>query len=547
MTGPDAGAPGGDPSSLRRFAALGVFAAALALYARTTDYGFLDWDDGSLVVENPWIRAFSLENLVAILTQPLLDSFFPLQSVSYAVDHALWGMDPFGFHLHSVLLNAINAVLAFALLWRLGGRPVVAFLGALLWAVHPSHVSSVAWVSARKELLFGCFAMLSTLAWLRARRDAALHRPAYALSLLCFALGAAAKAPIAVFPLFFWLADHVESAQRPETRRPLGARLALLAPYLLLALPFLWMNFRVQIVADTVSLDAPLEYVLVRGHAVWRYLWILLGLLPGQPMYDLPPLRGDPLSVVAILAPFALVPALIAVALRRGWREPALALGWLAVGLIPPLAFPLTTYMADRYLYVPSLGFCWLLAQGIAALAGLARGSPVWRHVALVAFTAAFALPFVRTAWAYTPVWRDSESLWSYAVAHSRDGRAATSLSAALIREGRLDEAESVLRTAPALGANGHLHLAIVHMKRDEVEAALAETEEALRLTGIQTPRPQDLAKLLWLRGVALGRLGRGDEAVAAWEEAVRADPANREARELLDLAREALGEAKDP
>ena len=516
-------------------------ALALFLYAQTSGYAFLDWDDTVHVVENRWIRAISLENLLAIFSQPLVHSFFPLQSVSYMLDYALAGLDPFVFHLHSVLLNALNAALAYWILSQLARSRTVAAVGALLFAVHPSHVEAVAWVTARKELLFGTFLLLATGAYLRARRDATFHWGAYAVSLACFALGAAAKPTIAVFPLFFLLVDWTEGRRRPESRRPLGFELATKLPYLLLALPFLWMNFRVQLVADTVSPAQPLEYALLKGHAAWRYVWLLIGLLPGQPLYDPPALRLDPLSIAAMLAPFAALPAALAFALRRGWRDAALALGWLGIGLIPPLAFPLTTYMADRYLYMPSLGFCWLVALAVDALAGAARARPVWRALAVAAFSAAIATSFVRTAWRYTPVWRDSESLWSYAVAHSRDGRAATSLSAALIRQERLAEAERVLRSAPELGANGHLHLAIVYMKQDRVAEALSATDEALRLSGLQTPRPQDLAKLLWLRGVVLSRLGRGDEAVAAWEQAVAADPENLEARQLLDAAREAL------
>src|SRR5262249_54020478 len=159
-----------------------------------------NWDDTYYVGENPWIQGLSLDHLRAIFTQPLLGGILPVQLLSYAFDHALWGLDPFGFHLHSVLLNAANGALAFWVIGRIAQRREVALAAALLFTLHPSHVEATAWISARKDLWSTFFVLLATAAYLRARRDALIDRRAYAVSVALFALGMLAKTTIAAFP-----------------------------------------------------------------------------------------------------------------------------------------------------------------------------------------------------------------------------------------------------------------------------------------------------------------------------------------------------------
>jgi hypothetical protein len=519
-----------------RIGALAVFAVGVGLYARTTGYEFVDWDDVVYVVENPWIRSLSAENLGAIFSQPLVGGYTPLHVLGYLFDYAVWELDPFGYHLHSVLLNALNGALAFCVVLGLSRQPAIALSAALLFAVHHSHVESVAWVSGRKEVLFTAFLLLATLAHLRAHRGLVFGRGAYAASVALFALGAAAKSTIIAFPLFFLLVDRTLDARRaPEHRRGWAFHLAAVAPYFLVALPFVWMNLRVQPISDSARAGDLFDFALVKGHAVWRYGWVLLGVLPGQPLYDPPPINRMPLWAAATLAPLALAPAVWAHAMRRGHTDTALALGWLSIGLLPPILFPLTTYMADRYLYAPSLGFCWLLATGIATVSTREWRAPAWNAAVAVALTAVALWWFAAHAWSYTPAWRNSETLWTYAAARSLDGRAATALSAALIRQQRFEEAEQVLTESKTLGANGYLHLAILYLEQNRTDDALRASEQAIAIARIQTPTPTDASKLMWIRGVILAKLGRDAEAIAAWEAALVFDPANRQARAALD------------
>jgi len=101
------------PLPLQAVAALAVFAAAILVNLQTLHYGFLtSWDDPTYVVDNPWIRGLSRENLIHVFAKPYFANYLPLHLVSYMVDYNFWGLNPFGYHLQSVLLNGLNAVLA---------------------------------------------------------------------------------------------------------------------------------------------------------------------------------------------------------------------------------------------------------------------------------------------------------------------------------------------------------------------------------------------------------------------------------------------------
>lgn len=487
-------------------AGLALFGLAIAFYARTLHYEFVNWDDPYYVIDNSVIRGLSLEHLREIFTRSMegLAGILPVQMLSYAFDYALWELDPFGYHLHSVLLNAVNGVLGFWVIARLTGRRDVALIAAVLFTVHPSHVEAVAWISSRKDLLFTAFLLLATAAYLRARRDSVLHRPAYAASIALFGLGLLSKATISAYVLFFLLLDIALDARLPaERRRTFAFHLATKLPYVAMAAICVYVNTVTQVI-DPLSAQ-PLSYLLVKGDAAWRYGGLLLGVLPSQPIYDVPPIRFHPLVAVLKVAPLIVGPLSILLALRRGHTNIALALGWIAAGLLPPIAFPVISFLAERYLYAPSLGLSWLLALGMARIGDLIA-SPARRSAALTALTAVPTLWFAQHTWLYTPTWQNSETMWRYARQHSRHGIAAVGLVTTLRWSGRLDEALQIA---------------------DQELAAIEDSPATSQLA----------SKLHAARGAVLWDLRRPGDAVAAWQRALAIDPENAIARGMLDQA----------
>jgi protein O-mannosyl-transferase len=449
-------------------------------------------------------------------------------------DYTLWGLDPRGYHAQSVLWNALNAALAFWVLMRLTRRAEVAFLAALIWSVHHTHVEAVAWVSARKEVLAGALVLLSLGTYLRARRARTLDGVTYAGSIVLFGLAVAAKLTAASYLLFFLLVDRIEDARlAPDQRSSFFRQLATKLPYLVIALPCVLVNTRFQPIG-LLGVTSGFDYMLVRGQAGWRYLWLLLGLLPGQPVYDPPPISHSPGLAAITLLPLIAPPVAFVFALLRGYINVALGLAWLMVGLLAPLAFPLVTYMADRYLYLPSLGFCWILGAAIAQLSFVPWRSRQLNAAVAVMLTALPVIWFGLRTWHYTPVWRDSESLWGYAVATSHDDRAAAAYSAELMRQRRFEAAEQVLTRAPALGSAGHMYLAHLYLKKGRNEEALRETDLASAAERVQPLQPKDRSKLMHVRATALAKLKRSAEAMETWKTALALDPDNVRARAAL-------------
>src|SRR5216117_3489844 len=208
----------GVPLPLLVLAYLAVFAAAVLVNLPTLHYGFLiNWDDPTYVVDNPLIRGWSRGHLLEIFTKPYFDNFLPLHLVSYMVDYSLWGLNPFGYHLQSVILNGVNAVLALLVTRRLFADFTLASLAALLFAVHPSHVEAVAWISIRKDLLSTAFLFLTVYFYLRATGSRSLDRGSYAASVAAFTLGLLSKVTIVALPLILLLLDLLKTDGR---RRP---------------------------------------------------------------------------------------------------------------------------------------------------------------------------------------------------------------------------------------------------------------------------------------------------------------------------------------
>src|SRR6266850_3137601 len=291
----------GVPLPLQALAYLAVFAAAVAVYLPALRYGFLiNWDDPTYIVNNPLIRAWSRSNLLEIFTKPYFANFLPLHLVSYMVDYSLWGLNPTGYHLQSIALHALNAVLAMLVVRRMLGSSAVAFLAALLFAVHPSHVEAVAWISIRKDLLSTMFALLTLYFYLRASSATPIRWGSYAASVVCFTLGLLSKVSIVTLPLFLLLLDRFKPEGEP--RNPWIKDLASKIPYALVGLWLVWWNSLAQTKATATYARDVVSYAIVKGHAVWNYLGLLLGVLRGSPDYDVPVLGKDIVTVFVSIA-----------------------------------------------------------------------------------------------------------------------------------------------------------------------------------------------------------------------------------------------------
>jgi hypothetical protein len=518
-------------------ASVAVFAVAYIIHQPSLRFGFLtSWDDPTYVTDNPWIRGLTAENIKFAFTTPYFANYLPLHLVSYMVDYSLWGLNPFGFHLQSVILAALNAVLAFFVVRRLVGSFALGVVAALLYAVHPSHVEAVAWVSIRKDLLSTVFLLLTLILYDEATLGRKLRVAWYAASVATFLLGLWSKMSIVALPLFMLVLDFMRDRQG----RPFDWKRAIVTkiPYGVLGAWLVIVNNQVQVKSEQPYAHQPLQYLMVKGHAVWMYLGLLTGILEGRPIYDPPSLSALDLAGLLIL------PAIFWLAYRRGFRALALGTAWIFVLLIPALAFPLITYMADRYLYAPSLGFCWIVAAGLVAIASRVKAEP-GRTVTLAAIT---AIPFVffsaRTR-QYQEVWRNGEALWTYTTQHSRDFRALNNLAQVRLNQQRYADAERLYGRASKFdNIVSWQGLATTYYNTKRYEQAQQAIDKAIAVMKTKRSSPDEQAELYYTKGAIEWVRGQNAAAQQDWEEAVRIYPQHAQASAWLRTAR---GQAPAP
>jgi hypothetical protein len=386
-----AGNLGGGLQSLLLASAL--FGLAVMVHAQTLGFPFLmSWDDPTYIVHNPWIRGLTLENLRFAFTKPYFSNYLPLHLVSYMLDFQFWGLNPFGFRLQSLVLAGLNAALAFVLTRRLFGSAALGAFAALLYAVHPSHVEAVAWLSIRKDLLSTFFLFLAVILYDDGTRER-FRGASYAGSVVMFLLGLLSKVSIAMLPLFLLVLDLTRRWQGGafSWKRSIATKI----PYGVLAFALVILNDMAQVKTHLPYASQPLTYLMVKGQSVGMYLGLLTAILDGRPIYDAPWVGG--FHGALYLSMLAFPPAVFAFAYARRMRVLTLGVAWIFVLLLPAIAFPLVTYMADRYLYAPSLGFCWILASGILWLAHRIRSEGRRALAAVAMIAVVFTFFVVRT------------------------------------------------------------------------------------------------------------------------------------------------------
>jgi len=381
-----------------RTLAAGVFAAAAAAFLPAARYPFLGWDDGVNIVENG-LLSFDAEGLRFMLTGSALGHWQPVTWLSLALDRALWGPGPLGFHLTNILLHALAAALLYLLARRLKLGDSAAVFAALFWALHPLRVESVAWVTERRDVLCGALSLGAALAYARGQDEPAMRRRAFVLT----ALAMGAKVFAVVLPAA-WLILDWRLAGAPRWRDKLL--------YVPLSLAVLGANIAAQQGSGAAVSFADFGFSHRLAQAFYGlafYPWKTIAPMGLAPLYERSVLL-EPRIFSAAAA--AVLTASLLLALYR--REKGLAQAALAYGvlLLPALGLFKSGRMvaADRWSYLPAIPLSLLAA---AVLARLLKGR------AFIAAAATFAVALAVLTRAQLPVWSSDIALWTRACAAS--------------------------------------------------------------------------------------------------------------------------------
>ena len=509
--------------------ALLLVAASFAVYAPVRHHAFLNYDDEFYVVGNPNVRAgLDLGSIGRALSAPYEPSWIPLTWISLHLDTRLYGPEPAGYHLTNVALHALNAVLLFFALSRMTKSTGASAFVAAVFALHPLHVESVAWAAERKDVLSGVFWLLTLLAYAEyARRPPSIRR--YAVVFLCLALSLLAKPMGVTLPFVLLLLDYwplsrlrTDAASALPDGRLLQRALVEKLPLLLLVVAMGAIAYVVQRESGAMSREPMLPFQFRLMNAIDSY-----GVYIAQSFWptDLAVFYPHPLRQVSVLQTGAvalgLAAATTAVA-RVAATRPYLIVGWLwYVGTLIPVIGLVQVGMqarADRYMYIPQVGLCIMLAWGAADVAGRRR---TW-HLALAATGCAVTVALAIVSGRQVSHWRDTTALFERAIAVTeRNFVAHYNLAGERLEAGRLEEAKhhyaEALRLKPRW-ADAEIGLGDVLRRQGDIPKAIERYERAMRLDR-SSPR-------------ALAKLGH------AWLEAGKPSKAARTLRRALRLER---------
>jgi tetratricopeptide (TPR) repeat protein len=519
----------------------------MALYWPTTGYDFVNFDDSGYVTANPHVQdGLTWKNTWWALTTLHLGLWQPLTWISHMLDCQCFGLRPGWHHLTSLLLHAANTALLLVVLRRMTGALWRSTFVAALFALHPLHVESVAWVAERKDVLSTFFVMLTLWAYHRYTQFRSQkpdprsavpvsHLPPaffYLLSVLFFVGGLMSKPMIVTLPLILLLLDYWP-LRRFElsvgvARASVAARLIVeKLPFLLAALLTGVITLRAANQAGSLPsaaqcpmtdrmANATLSYAGYFRQAFWPVKLAVYYPFPAT------------LSVWSVAGAALLLAGVSVAAVCLARRRPYVIVGWLwyLVMLLPVIGLvQLSTYShADRYTYVPLIGVFVIFVWGGEELVSR------WRRPAQVCVAAAVGLVVLlclARARQQVGYWEESETLFRHALEVTGDNCLVhNSLGAALYKKGQIEEAISQYHEAIRLNPNdslAHNNLGGALFRKGQIDDAIAQYQEGLRL------QPADADAHFHL-GNALARKGQVAAAISQYQEALCLQPADADA-----------------
>jgi len=497
---------------------LALLVAVFAVYGQMRGFEFINYDDPDYVTSNAHVLGgISARSLAWAFTSTDDANWFPLTRLSHLIDVQLFGLDAGAHHLVNVLIHAASALLLFAVMKRITSARWPSAFVAFVFAAHPLHVESVAWISERKDVLSALFWMLTMWAYLRYVEKPGAMR--YGTMLALFCSGLMSKPMIVTLPFVLLLIDYWR--QRSGWKRLVLEK----APLIALAAAAAVATFVIQRGGGSVSTFAQVPLGFRIGNAVTSYFSYLFQFVWPAKLAVFYPFVSRPLWM-EIAAGIALI-TITAAALMRGMPR-YFTVGWLwylgtlipVIGLIQVGA----QSRADRYTYIPLIGISIVVAFGAAEFFSkrprvLAAGA--------IAVCAAWAI----VAWNYAACWQSSIALFEHAVQSTEGNYVAwNNLGDALRAAGRADESIRSFATAvemkPAF-ADAQDNLGEALLSQGRVDDAMPHLQEAVRL---DPKSPEARINL----GTALRRHGTMSQAEAQYRAAIVLDPENAAARRGL-------------
>lgn len=541
-----------------------LMAMILVIYWQVRDFSFIHYDDPEYVFENIRVQqGLTINNIRWALTTTHFSNWHPLTWMSHMLDAQLYGNNPGQQHFVNVLLHILNTLLLFNLFRKMTGNTLPSALVAGLFAVHPLHIQSVAWISERKDLLCGLFFFLTLSNYCNYSKTGA--RTSYGLALLCYILGLMSKPMIVTLPFLLLLLDYWPLGRFTGKKSSIALILEK-TPFLLLAGLSCGVTLYAQQAGGSVASIAQISPVARIQNALISYLLYLWKILIPRDLAILYPHPGTHPTWLILLASVVLVAATASV-LWWANRKPYLPVGWFwFLGMFVPVIGLIQVgvqAMADRYTYLPMIGIYCCFAF---LLHDILQTQKKTRFYSLI--TVVILCIFSLRTWQELQYWQNGRTLFARAIAVTKNNFVAhNNLGYELVQAFDFDEAKKEFECSLEINSNfqvAHLNLGRSFIEEGNIAEGIAHYEAALKIDPNYTEAHNNLGNVFLRSGnlhdaaahyIAALRLnpllietynnlgailmhdGKTDEAIAMFKKAIQLNPNFHEARENLTAA----------
>ena len=382
---------------------LGIVAAiiSLVIFSPALSYDFVNWDDPANFLENPLVQEFSLKNITGIFSNHVIGNYNPLPIFMFAIERALFGFDPFWFHLINILFHAANVYLVFRFLQFFNLHKYACLFGALLFAIHPMRVESVVWVTERKDVLFGLFFLLSMIQYLHYRASG--KRKHWMASFAFFIIGLFAKIQMVTLPLSLICLDYY--FDKKLTLRSMLSKWPYFLGSLLFGLLGIYMLREMGSLMDETGYDG-IQRLVIGGYSLVIYLVKFVYPYEMMPLYAYPNVLSTSVYIVSTLSILVLGGLFWLYTSKKYVLTFGLAFFLVNIFFLLQIVNAGQGFLADRFTYIAYLGLVFIAAFYFSFLLG---SSKRW----LLAFVLLGMTGMVFQTVQQSKIWRNSATLWT--------------------------------------------------------------------------------------------------------------------------------------
>ena len=479
--------------------------------------GWVNWDDPVFVQNNAVIQEFSLENIKKLFSEKVSGSYIPLVELSWMIDTSIWKSNALGFHITNMVIHLINVVLVFLLTDKLFKNIWVSIITAILFGIHPLHIETVAWVTARKDLLYTTFFLIGLIFYYRYFKSGKSIKFFY-ITTFFFVLSLFSKGTAVVFPLILFVFDYL--FQRKDLRKMILEK----TPLLLLSAVFVYIGITGQSESNSITSLEKFEFyetIFVGFYGYFTYL--IKSVIPYQVCaYNPYPMglgESNPWYFY-IMAVAILLLVGILIHKRKKWLVWCFGFTFFFIALIPVIqVLPVgTAITSDRFTYLPYLGLFWVIATGVISL--YERYSK--NKKLIVALTISYLVFLGVFSFEQSKTWKNSYTLWTKVIKEFPDDFLAYANRALyFIEKKQYDEALSDYSQAIKLKPR----LFDLRYNRGFLHDQLGETDKALDEYNISIELNPTYPRSRLNRGILLMKKGSVAEALSDFNAAVELAP----------------------